>query len=324
MRRATLVLVGSLALLAAVLFALVPDLPDPVATHFGVNGAADGFSSPTTLWPTALGIPAVAALSVAAVTWTRNRRPPEGMRWATGMPVGVVWGVGGVIIASLLPQRGLADAATATVEPVMIVAALALGAAATVVTSRLVDLPDPPSTSGEAPSGARRAALPIGTTALWRGETPTGQAMLVVGLGVLVVAATVTGLLLRWWTGAIVLAAAVPLAASTRFRVTLGPGGMKVAGPLGGWPGLAVPLDTVTGASTSTIRPLEYGGWGIRMRPGGGTTAVVTRSGPALRLDRTDGSAVVVSLDEADEAAAIVNALLDRRAAADSRPRGHA
>lgn len=210
MRRATIILAGSLAVLAGLLFLIVPHLPDPVATQFGGDGVADGFSSPRTMWPTALGIPAVAALSVAAVTWTRGRRPPEGMRWVTGMPVGVVWGAGGVIIATLL-------------------------------------------------------------TAL------------------------------------------VPLVASTRFGVTLGPGGMTVAGPLGGWPGLAVPLDTVTGATTTTIRPFQYGGWGIRMQPGGATTAVVTRSGPALRLDRTDGSAVVVSLEAPEEAAAVVNALLDQR-----------
>lgn len=315
MRRANIALVGSVAVLTAVLVVLVPDLPDPVATHFGGDGTADGFSPLATLWPTVLGIPTVVAMIVAAVTWTRGRRPPEGLRWATGMPVGVVWGVGGVIVATLLSQRGLADATTATIEPVMIVAALALAAVVTVAVARLVDLQDAPSTSAEAPAGALRADLPAGTTALWRGQTPTGQAALLVALGLLVVVATVIGMLAGWWVGALVLAAVVPLAASSRFRVTLGPGGLKVAGPLGGWPGLSVPLDTVTGASTTTIRPLEFGGWGIRMQPGGATTAVVTRAGPALRLDRTDGSAVVVSLDEADEAAAVVNSLLDQRGA---------
>lgn len=199
------------------------------------------------------------------------------------MPVGIVWATGGVLVATMVPQRGLADASAATVTPGGIVFALALGVAVTVLVGRLVDLPDPPSTSAPAPADATRADLPSGTTALWRGTTPTGRGMLLVGGGAVVVAAVVAG-------------------------------GRQVAGPQAGWPRLAVPLDTVAGAATTTVRPLEFGGWGLRMQPTTGTTAVVTRTGPARRLDRTDGTAVVVSLNSADEAAAVVNALLDRRA----------
>lgn len=314
MRRALLALLGSLLLLAAVAAAIIGDLPDPVAITFGGDGTANSFATRSSVWPLAVGIPAVAAGVLAAVTWTSGRRPPEGLRWLVGMPVGIVWAAGGVIVATMLPQRGLADATTATVAPGGIVLALVLGVAATVLVGRLVDLPDPPSTSAAAPADATRADLPWGTTALWRGTTPAGRGMLLVGGGILVVAAVVAGVLADWWVGAIVLVAVVPLAASTRFRVTLGSGGLQVAGPLAGWPRLAVPLDTVTGASATTIRPLEFGGWGLRMQPTTGTTAVVTRAGPALRLDRTDGTAVVVSLDEADQAVAVANALLDRRA----------
>ncbi len=54
----------------------------------------------------------------------------------------------------------------------------------------------------------------------------------------------------------------------------------------------------------------EYGGWGIRL---GKDTAVITRSGPALVVNRSDGAALRVSLDDPDEPVSVMNSLMDRR-----------
>lgn len=321
-RQAVLALLGSLVLLAVAIVVAVGDTPDVVAVNFGADGTANSFASRSSVLPLALGVSIVAAGLLAAVTWTGGRRPPAGLRWVTGLPVGIVWTVGGVVVATLLPQRGLDDATSATVGPWSVVLALVLGVAVTVLVGRMVDLPDPPATTDAAPDGAARVDLPSTTTVLWRGTTPTGTGMLTVGVVVLAVAAVVVAVVAEWWVGAIMAVAAVPLAASTRFRVTLGPGGLQVAGPLAGWPRLAIPLDTVTGADTTTIRPFEYGGWGLRMQPGTGTTAVVTRSGPALRLRRTDDTTIIVSLDEPGEVAAVANGLLDRRSTTPGGGRG--
>ncbi len=312
MRRVLFATAASLAALAVVLAVVVTDLPDPIAIHFGPDGTPDGDGPRMFAWVLGLGLPALVASVVTATTWSR-RRPPAGLRWTAGLPLGMVWGVGGIMLATLWPQRGLADAATTALSPVAILVAVVLGVVATIAGARVAGQADPPTSVRPAPSGSVRADLPDGATALWRGETPTGPT--VAGLGVaLVVAGVVGGVLLAWWFTAILLAGALLVLASMRFAVTIGPGGVRIAGLVAGWPRVDVPLDGIAAADTTSIRPVEYGGWGIRMLPGRAITAVVTRSGPALRLVRTDDSTILVGLDDADEAAAVVNALLDRRA----------
>lgn len=59
------------------------------------------------------------------------------------------------------------------------------------------------------------------------------------------------------------------------------------------------------------IRPLEYGGWGYRVRPR--STAVVLRGGQALALRPAGGREFAVTVDDADTAAALLNTLADQR-----------
>ncbi len=89
--------IASLVLLAALV--LVIELPDPVPIHIASDGTADGFASPAAARPLSIALPAVVALLLAAISWTR-RRPPAGMRWALRLRVGAVWGVGGIMLAT--------------------------------------------------------------------------------------------------------------------------------------------------------------------------------------------------------------------------------
>jgi glutamine cyclotransferase len=81
-----------------------------------------------------------------------------------------------------------------------------------------------------------------------------------------------------------------------------------------GWPRTQVPLTTITHADVEDVHPMAYGGWGWRMRTD--RTAIVTSSGPGLVVHRSDGASLVVTVDGADEAAGVVNRLVDRREAA--------
>ncbi|MBY5164367.1 DUF1648 domain-containing protein [Salsipaludibacter albus] len=312
MRRIMIATVLSVAALALALAVVVGDLPDPVATHFGPDGSADGFSDRSTLWVTTLGIPAVVAGLLTVLTSALPASLPRGVRWVRGIPVGIVWTVGGIMLATLWPQRGLSDASDVRVAGSAIVLGLSLGIAATLAASRLAPVVDPPETTGRAPAGLPRADLADDATALWQGTTPPGRfaTWLTVGL---VGAGLVAGILTAWWLGLVLVAVGLLPLAGARFRVTIGPASVQVSGWLGGWPRLAVPLATVTAARASTMRAFEYGGPGLRLAVGQPITAVVTGTGPALDLVRTDDSMVRISLVEADRAAAVVNSLLDRR-----------
>jgi hypothetical protein len=91
-------------------------------------------------------------------------------------------------------------------------------------------------------------------------------------------------------------------------RLTAGPGGAVVAlGPLG-IPYVRIPLDEVASAAVEEVTPLAYGGWGYRVRPG--VRAFVIRAGQGVRLRRTGKPDLVITVDDAERGAGVVNALI--------------
>lgn len=304
----------SLVALAIALGLVVGDLPDPVATHFGVSGAADGFSGRTALWAMTIGLPAVLALLLGALVLGTHDSLPDGMRWIRGLPVGIVWAVGGLMLASLLPQRGLADAADATMSGVGLAIALAAAVGVTILVARLAPSREPPVTDRAAPAGLPRADVDPAATALWQGTTPRSGLALGLAAG-LALAGVVAAVLATWWLGLLLCGVALLPLASARFRVTIGPAQVRVSGWLGRWPRLSVPMATLAAAEATTMAAFAYGGPGLRLAVGQPVTAVVTGTGPALDLVRTDASRVRISLDDAAAAVAVVNTLLDRRGA---------
>ncbi len=312
MRRVMIAALLSLVALAAALALVAGDLPDPVATHFGVDGTADGFSAPAAVWAMGLGLPAVLAFLLGALVGGTHDTLPSGLRWIRGLPVGIVWAVGGTMLATLVPQRGLDDASSAQVPVALVLGALALAAVVTVLAARLAPSEEPPASRLAAPAGLPRADVDPSSTALWQGTTPRSGLALALAGG-LVVAGLVTAVVAAWWLGLLLGAISLVAVAATRFRVVIGPAAVRASGWLGGWPRVAVPMETVAAAEATTMGAFAYGGPGLRVAVGQPVTAVVTGTGPALDLVRTDGSRVRISLDDAADAVAVVNTLLDRR-----------
>lgn len=94
----------------------------------------------------------------------------------------------------------------------------------------------------------------------------------------------------------------------TAVRVSAGPFGLPL------W---TIPTTDVVEAAVEEVRPVRrYGGYGYRAR--GGRRCLIVRAGKGLLLRRRVGRDVVVSVDGAEEAAALVNALVERGAAARS------
>lgn len=160
MRRLVIATLSSLALLAIGLALVVGDLPDPVATHFAPTGMADGFSSHEALWAITLGIPAVLAMLLGTVTATTARHAPVGLGWINGLPVAIVWFVGTLMIATVVPQRGLADAAGFTLPTLAVPLSVVVGVAVTALAGRLVPPPDTPTTTAPAVGDVPRHHLP--------------------------------------------------------------------------------------------------------------------------------------------------------------------
>ncbi|MFF9842686.1 hypothetical protein [Streptomyces sp. NPDC013740] len=282
------------------LFALWRDrLPDRLATHFGGDGRADGFTATGGYLAVSSGL-----LLSLGLAWTLlvRRRALWGA-WATA-------GFTGALLALLL--RGnldVTDPAAARLRLAVLTAALgiaALAAPAGLALTRLVPRePAPPA----AAAGAPRLDLGAGELAGWTRATGS-LPMTLLGCAFLL-AALVVPLFAPWPYALIPLAIGVPGTALGRVRVSADRRGLTVRPALVARPRLRVPLDTIADARARHVDPLtEFGGWGYRVRPG--ASGVILRSSPALAVRRRDGREFVVTVDDPETAAGLLNALAAR------------
>jgi hypothetical protein len=283
-------------------------LPDPVAVHFGPDGA-DGFSSLAgALWPVAIAsVTLTFACWALAFFWGRTALV---RRISAATALGMATFLTALVVGMLHLQRGLAHAAGVTGMDPVIGVALALGLAVAALGAWAV--PGDPYLPATEPVPPRAALLDLGPdeSATWVTHATSRPALLGGGSG----AALMLALGLALSIPALVVAAAVVAAlvlSSTRFTVTVDRRGLTVRSAVG-WPRLSVPLDEVLQASATTVSPIaEFGGWGYRVGRGG-RVGVVLRTGEGLQVQRTGGRSFVVTVDDAATGAALLNTLAAR------------
>jgi hypothetical protein len=307
---ATVALPVAAIAIALGLFAIIQDrLPEQVATHWGPGGAADGFMSKAVLPYFLVGFSVLLGGLFGLIAYS-VRASMVGLRFLRAMPLALVSFILSLnlILAMIQIDATEAPALPGWVIPLALVVGLAgWGLAAWVVG------PDDPVlvTNAPAPAGGARINLPDGQTVVWSGRTPVAAAIPIVATVVVVL-----GLVIGWFAGWFILAILGPVAAllvgSSMYRITVGPNGLRVAGLFFGLPRVGVPLNQMASAEVGTVNAWSFGGWGIRLGANG-ESAVITRSGPALIVRRTDGAALRVSLDHPEQAVAVLTTLMDRR-----------
>ncbi|GAB2448736.1 hypothetical protein HD599_001864 [Conyzicola lurida] len=291
------------------------DLPDPIAIHWSASGEADGFGPLLGLVLPVAGF--VALFSVSLTVAALVQRAGTQTRFLVGTVVWLAVFLTTAIGGSVWMQRGLADAADAGSVlpwmPVGIVAGLLLAVPAGLLTPRA---PLPVAVDdGEPP-----LELADGERAVWsRGVTPS-RGILIFVLAAVAFAAGIVALASTAsdggpWPAFGILAVAVAVVGATMvWRVRVTAAGVSVRSALG-FPKFSVPLDQVEAARAVQISPLgDFGGWGLRgsRRRFG----IIVRSGEALEIERTNGRSLVVTVADAATAAALVNGLRGRAAAA--------
>ncbi len=94
-------------------------------------------------------------------------------------------------------------------------------------------------------------------------------------------------------------------------RVEVREAGVRISlGPLG-FPRRRLSIDKITGAGAVVVHPLAYGGWGWRMRSG--RRAYIIRGGPAIRIERANRVATIVTVDDAQTGSAVIDTLARER-----------
>lgn len=300
-----------------------PELPDPIAIHWGANGRADGFGSLGSLLILVAAIVTVFAgavtLSLAwmpAVDASSSRHQPRFLG-AMSVWIGVFLSI--AMGGSVAVQRGFADATDVGTIVAPMVTGVAVGLAAAVVAWFVIPAPAiaEDSANGETHAMSLTADERVSWTASVRPRA--GLVLLFAVLFAAMIVASGTGAAVGGgWTGWFIVGLLVfvlVVSVVTFFwRVTVTSGGFSVR-TAGGVLGITVPLREITTARVVQINPLaDFGGWGWRVTTG--RTGIVLRAGDALQVERRSGRSVVVTVDDAATAAALITGLVDRRATA--------
>lgn len=159
----------------------------------------------------------------------------------------------------------------------------------------------------EARTGAAPGATPMVDAAdpgamVWSGRG-VGKVTTAIGIG-----AVIAGLVTWGWAGLLLVLIGVAGLMFALVRVTIANGVVVVGMGWWGFPLWKVSLDNVTSAEVEDVRPLAYGGWGYRVRPG--ARAIVVRGGEGLRLVRSEGPDLVYTVDDAVTGAGLINAIV--------------
>lgn len=310
----------ALALAALVVaIALAPELPDPIATHWGPSGQVDGYGP---LWASAV-MPLVVVLGYTVLVVVVVRSAHDGLTIMHKLLLSVAPFLATMVavIGSglLFLQRGLASAADApSVVPVVLVA---LAAAAVVGVLSWFALPRA-SRVEDAGDDVPPLDIPITARAAW--VQSAGPTRVAGAIAVAAIALTVVGVGAALWAAApvpvmlvflLVMLVVVFLAAGCLFwRVTVDRRGFRAVSALG-WPRFAYPLAQIESASVVDVNPVgDFGGWGLRWG-GSGRVGIVLRSGQALAVKRTNGKSLVVTVALARTGAALLNSLVSTQSA---------
>jgi hypothetical protein len=152
--------------------------------------------------------------------------------------------------------------------------------------------------------------------AAWSGEAHNRwMPLLLVGvLGQGAVVALLIGSAQRPALNAAHLLLLVVLELFAKVRVRVDARELRIIFGYTGWLRRRLALERVVAASAFTLEPLGHGGWGYR-----GSVrlfkraALVVRAGPALALTLQGGGRLSITVDDAEEGARVINALLARR-----------
>lgn len=310
-------LVGLPYLAVAVAFTLLyvawrHRLPEEVAIHFGSNMEADGFGAPEAfLWPALGTLAGLGAIFVAMVCF--GRLPLAGKRFVYAVSYGTTAMLGYLFIGTFVLQLDLEVARGVRFDWGHLVAGLVSTAVAAGVGFLLAGLegPDPeperPSSSGPAP----RMPLAADQRASWT-RTVATRALALLTFGSTALAGVLSAALGAWAVAVATLLPGLVLLAFASVRVTVDHRGVLIGSGRFGRLRKTIPLDQIKAAGSQRVSPWrDFRGWGYRVTPH--RSGLVTREGEALALELVSGREFVVTVDDSQTAAALVNALVDRR-----------
>ena len=264
--------------------------PDPLAVHWGFSGPPNG-EMPLLVYAALVAAGMILNWG-ALVAGAREAMPSAPLTAVTYFIMGLLAAVNAQIVIANLDAASWEAAADMSVPlfAVVLLAGAIAGAIGWFAAGGSHGVPvDVPLAEASAP------------TKNWSGSASNGWVATGAVLPVLVVL-----FVDPIWT-ILMVAIAILMVAFSSVRVEADEQGVTVdIGPFG-WPRSQIPIEEITGAAAFDVKPMAYGGWGYRVRSG--VRAFIIRSGPAIRIERSQGPDTLVTVDDAAVGAASIGAL---------------
>ena len=301
----------------ALQLAWLPQLPDPIAIHWGADGGPDGFGP---AWSSivltgALGV-GLTGMFAAFLLTARVPAPTATHKLLAAISLAESLFLGITVTASVGVQRGLDDARTAPELGGWL--AVAFGVALVVATAAWFAMPK----AVKVDAGMTEVTpMPLAPTerGVWiaTARLSTGASIAILAAIGFALAAAVFAFAVsqgRVWP---VLVVPVLLLAMTAvgfvWRVRIDAQGIRVASAPFGWPRVVIPVSEIARVETSHVEPMsEFGGYGWRWAPGR-SFGVVTRRGEAIEVERHDGRRFTITVDDATTGASLLAAHVAKR-----------
>ena len=315
-----------LTITASAIWAWLPELPERVAIHWGIDGV-NGYGPGWTYLALTIGVGGGMVLLFAVIGLLAHRMPRTSRTVPSASaqlprrsPLARLFGavnlgtssmIALLMLTSVNGQRGLEDAANAPNSVSWLLVGFGLLVGLSVLGWFLQPRVDASPDAGQQTAGIRLAP---GEKAAWFGRVAigrTGIVILVVSL-LLLVGATILVFVVEAgavsWIMVLITALVIVLIATTLvFRVRVNSDGLLVRSVVG-WPRWSIRASEIADVRVVQVNPVaEFGGWGLRIDVEG-RMGVVLRTGEALQVTRTNGRVFVVTIDDAATAAAVLAA----------------
>jgi uncharacterized membrane protein len=283
------------------------ELPATIAVHWGLDGEPDRYASVAGATLTAAALTALLPLLLVGLGAAAHRSARGPLAGVAGALAVFLFGLSFGGLTSQRPGVPPQAFPTPWLVPTL-VGAVAVGLALW-WWGRVVP---PPLDAARAPvpADAPRLDVPDTTRLAWTGRAalPGRGVLLIVVVALLPL--LVVALVGQPWVLLLLAALVALLVVTCSARVVVDADGLRITSLFVTWG--RVPLRRVARADVGTVSPLrEFGGWGWRIGRDG-RRGFVTRGGEALVVERVGEPPVVVTVDDAAEAAAVLNTLATR------------